>query len=55
MKNYELYARKYPAIAGMLLPALLTVSLITDNIPQFQDTFDNLLCKLGVYVPVVAI
>lgn len=55
MKNYELYARKYPAIVGMLLPALLTVSLITDNIPQFQDVFDNLLCKLGVYVPVVVI
>ena len=55
MKNYELYARKYPAIVGMLLPALLTVSLIADSIPQFSEIFDNLLFKLGVYVPVVAI
>ena len=55
MRNYELYARKYPAIVGMLLPILSTASLILDNIPQIQGAISNLLYKISVFVPVVGI
>lgn len=55
MKNYELYARKYPAIVGMLLPALLTGNIIVEYIPQYQATLSSLFSKLGAYIPIVIV
>lgn len=52
MKNYELYARKYPAILGMLLPALMTAGLILNGCPEFLDNLSSIPRRIVVFIPI---
>lgn len=52
MKDYETYARKYPAIISMLIPAIVTTQILSSWFSQFQDCFGTVLSLIGIFVPV---
>lgn len=55
MRDYETYARKYPAIIGMLIPAIITTEIIVTYFPQIEQDWISILAKLGAFVPVACI
>ena len=52
MKNYETYARKYPAIISMLIPAIVTTQILSSWFSQLQECWGTALSLIGVFVPV---
>lgn len=52
MKNYETYARKYPAIISMLIPAIVTTQILSSWFSQLQECWGTALSLIGVFVPI---
>ena len=55
MNKYEKEARVYPAIAGMLIPIILTTLYITSFIPETFDVYEAIIAKIGLFIPVALI
>ena len=54
-KDYELYARKYPAIVAMLIPAALTSYLLLNNFPNIIGIGNIIIESLAYFVPIAII
>ena len=52
MKNYETYARKYPAIISMLIPAIVTTQILSSWFSQLQECWGTALSVIEVFVPI---
>lgn len=55
MKDYELHARKYPAIVSMLIPAALTSYLLLNNFPNIIGIGNIIIESLAYFVPIAII
>ena len=55
MKDYELHARKYPAIVAMLIPAALTSYLLLNNFPNIIGIGNIIIESLAYFVPIAII
>ena len=55
MKDYELHARKYPAIVAMLIPAVLTFYLLLNNFPNIISIGNNIIESLAYFLPIAII
>lgn len=55
MRDYETYARKYPAIIGMLIPAIITTEIIGAAFPQIEENWLGFLTKIGAFVPIACL
>ena len=55
MNKYEKEARVYPAIAGMIIPIILTTLYVTSFIPQTLDIWESIIVKIGLFIPVALI
>ena len=55
MKDYELHARKYPAIVAMLIPAALTSYLLLNNFPNIIGIGNVIIESLAYFVPIAII
>ena len=53
--NYELYARKYPAIVGMIMPILLTSYFALYWFPQIFGSISSLWRFIGTLLPIALI
>lgn len=52
MKDYETYARKYPAIISMLIPAIVTTQILSSWFSQLQECLGTVLSLSGIFLPV---
>ena len=52
MKDYETYARKYPAIVSMVVPAFATAPIILYYLPQLQEYCSYIEALIGVFIPI---
>ena len=52
MNKYEKEARVYPAIAGMIIPIILTTLYVTSFIPKSLDIWESIIAKIGLFIPV---
>ena len=55
MNKYEKKARIYPAIAGMIIPVILTSLYVTSFIPETLDIWESIIAKIGLFIPVALI
>ena len=55
MNKYEKEARVYPAIAGMIIPIILTTLYVTSFIPKTLDIWESIIVKIGLFIPVALI
>ena len=55
MNKYEKEARVYPAIAGMIIPIILTTLYVTSFIPKSLDIWESIIAKIGLFIPVALI
>lgn len=55
MNKYEKEARVYPAIAGMIIPIILTTMYVTSFIPKSLDIWESIIAKIGLFIPVTLI
>lgn len=55
MDKYEKEARVYPAIAGMIIPIVLTTLYITSFIPNTFEAWESIIAKIGLFIPVALI
>ncbi len=55
MNKYEKEARIYPAIAGMIIPIILTTLYVTSFIPETLDIWESIIAKIGLFIPVALI
>lgn len=55
MNKYEKEARIYPAIAGMIIPIILTTLYVTSFIPETLDIWESTIAKIGLFIPVALI
>lgn len=51
MKDYELYARKYPAVVAMLIPAIYTTWMLMEYIPRIISLGNMLTSAIACFVP----
>ena len=54
-KEYEKYARKYPAIVAMIIPAFLTTEIIWTYFPVIQERWFVYLARVGTFIPVALV
>ena len=50
MNKYEKEARVYPAIAGMIIPIILTTLYVTSFIPKTLDMWESIIAKIGLFI-----
>ena len=55
MNKYEKEARLYPAIAGMIIPIILTTWYVTSFVPETIDVWKSIIAKIGLLIPVALI
>lgn len=55
MKDYVLYAQKYPAIIGMLLPSIITAIQLPEFLPQLLNGIHGFASKLCLFIPVAVV
>ena len=55
MNKYEKEARVYPAIAGMIIPIILTTLYVTSFIPETLNIWESIIAKIGLFIPVALI
>lgn len=55
MDKYEKEARIYPAIAGMIIPIILTALYVTSFIPDTFSVWELIIAKIGLFIPVALI
>ena len=52
MDKYEKEARVYPAIVGMIIPAILTTLYISTFIPDAINIWESIIEKIEVFIPI---
>lgn len=55
MKDYELHARKYPAIVAMLIPAAYTTWMIIEYFPHVISIGNMILSAIACIVPIAIV
>ena len=55
MDKYEKEARVYPAIAGMIIPIILTALYVISYIPDTLNVWENIIATIGLFIPVALI
>lgn len=55
MKDYELHARKYPAVVAMLIPAALTSYLLLKNYPNIIGIGNTIIEAIAFFVPIAIV
>lgn len=55
MKDYELHARKYPAIVAMLIPAAYTTWMLTKYFPQVISVGNMIISAIACFVPIAIV
>ena len=52
MDKYEKEARVYPAIVGMIIPAMLTTVYISTFLPDAINIWESIIEKIEVFIPI---
>lgn len=55
MKDYELHARKYPAIVAMLIPAAYTTWMLIEYFPKVISVGNMIISAIACFVPIAIV